>query len=122
MYLVKVDSQQILTFFWEYINLYLKLKCFSLQLQLLTEDEELKSLPATKNENVHTIRVFSVQVTSHGKSWVVRRSYENFEFLDRQAHQCIFNRKNSLLPVIPQEENVTPNNGQSHKVRLMFYY
>ena len=56
---------------------------------------------------------------SHGKSWVVRRSYENFEFLDRQAHQCIFDRKYSHLPIIPQEENVTPNNGQSHKVRML---
>ena len=83
---------------------------------MLTEDEELKSLPATKNDSVHALRVFSVSVFSHGKSWVVRRSYENFEFLDRQAHQCIFDRKYSQLPVIPQEENITPNNGQSHKV------
>ena len=75
-----------------------------------------KSIFSTKNDSVHALRVFSVSVHSHGKSWVVRRSYENFEFLDRQAHQCIFDRKYSQLPVIPQEENVTPNNGQSHKV------
>ena len=91
----------------------------NLQIELLSEDDEVKSLPATKNENHQVIRVYSVQVTSNGKSWVVRRSYENFEFLDRQAHQCIFTRKNSQLPTIPQEENVTPNNGQSHKVRIV---
>jgi hypothetical protein len=86
-----------------------------ISLELLSEDDELKSLPATKNESVHAIRVYSVQVTSHKKTWVVRRSFENFEFLDRQAHQCIFDRKYSQLPLIPQEENVTPTNGQSHK-------
>ena len=60
-------------------------------------------------------------MSSNGKSWVVRRSYENFEFLDRQAHQCIFDRKYSQLSVIPQEENVTPTNGRSHKRGLKSY-
>ena len=92
------------------------------QLELLSEDDELKSLPATKNESVHAIRVYSVQVTSHKKTWVVRRSFENFEFLDRQAHQCIFDRKYSQLPLIPQEENVTPTNGQSHKVGIILFF
>ena len=92
------------------------------QLELLSEDDELKSLPATKNESVHAIRVYSVQVTSHKKTWVVRRSFENFEFLDRQAHQCIFDRKYSQLPLIPQEENVTPTNGQSHKVGMILFF
>ena len=88
-----------------------------LQIELLSEDDELKSLPATKNETHTSIRVFSVQVTSHGKTWIVRRSFENFEFLDKQAHQCIFDRKYSQLNPIPQEENVKCQNGQSHKVR-----
>lgn len=89
------------------------------QIALLSEEDEVKSLPATKNDAHQSLRVYSVQVTSHSKSWIVRRSYENFEFLDRQAHQCIFDRKYSQLAVIPQEENVIPNNGQSHKVSIV---
>ena len=84
------------------------------QIELLSYEEEVKSL--SKNENSTLVPLYSVQVTSNGKTWVVRRSYENFEFLDRQAHKCVFDRKYSQLPVIPQEENILPNNGQSHKV------
>ena len=89
------------------------------QIELLSEDDEFKYLSATKSETQGArIPIYSVHVSSNGKSWVVRRSYENFEFLDRQAHQCIWDRKYSQLPVIPQEENVTPTNGRSHKVSL----
>ena len=87
----------------------------SFQIELLSEEEELKSL--AKNDTAQSIvPLFCVQVTSNSKTWVVRRSYENFEFLDRQAHKCVFDRKYSQLAVIPQEENILPNNGQSHKV------
>ena len=92
------------------------------QLELLSEDDELKSLPAPQIDSVRAIGVSSVQVTSRTKTWVVRRSFENFEFLDRQAHQCIFDRKYSQLPLIPQEENVTPTNGQSHKVGIIPFF
>ena len=84
----------------------------------MSEDDEFKYLSATKSETQGAIPIYSVHVSSNGKSWVVRRSYENFEFLDRQAHQCIFDRKYSQLSVIPQEENVTPTNGRSHKVSM----
>ncbi|GAB6027398.1 hypothetical protein CHUAL_001672 [Chamberlinius hualienensis] len=46
---------------------------------------------------------FAVQVSSNGKSWVVRRSYENFHMLDQQLHQCIYDRKFSALKEIPKE-------------------
>ena len=91
----------------------------SFQIELLSEEEELKSL--AKNDTAQSIvPLFCVQVTSNSKTWVVRRSYENFEFLDRQAHKCVFDRKYSQLAVIPQEENILPNNGQSHKVSKPF--
>jgi len=48
------------------------------------------------------------------KTWIVKRSYENFIFLDKQVHQCVFDRKISMLPELPLEENlnVTKKVGQ----------
>ena len=101
----------LISCFWSHISLFFLL----FQIELLSEEEELKSL--AKNDTAQSIvPLFCVQVTSNSKTWVVRRSYENFEFLDRQAHKCVFDRKYSQLAVIPQEENILPNNGQSHKV------
>lgn len=42
--------------------------------------------------------VYSIEVTSHSKSWVVRRSLENFALLDEQLHKCIYDRRYSRLP------------------------
>ena len=93
-----------------------------LQIELLSEEEELKSLTVKSEQNSPLIQLFSVQVTSNGKTWMIRRSYENFEFLDCSAHKCVFDRKYSQLPVIPQEENILPNNGQSHKVGIDTFF
>ena len=49
------------------------------------------------------------------RSWVVRRTLDDFQSLDKQLHTCVYDRKFSLLPVIPQEENIATN-GQAHKV------
>ena len=97
--------------------------CPFFQIELLSEEEELKSLTVKSEQNSQSlIQLFSVQVTSNGKTWMIRRSYENFEFLDCSAHKCVFDRKYSQLPVIPQEENILPNNGQSHKVGTIDTY
>ncbi|KAF2356060.1 Phoxous domain [Trinorchestia longiramus] len=49
---------------------------------------------------------FLVQVTSLGRSWVVRRTYENFRFLDRQLHRCCYDRKVSRLSELPPEDQM----------------
>lgn len=38
-----------------------------------------------------------LQVTSHDKKWIIYRSLENFAYLDKHLHECIFDRKFSLL-------------------------
>ncbi|GFY53854.1 hypothetical protein TNIN_334112 [Trichonephila inaurata madagascariensis] len=43
---------------------------------------------------------YSVQVTSNGKSWQIRRSLDNFQMLDHQLHRCVYDRKFSLLKEI----------------------
>lgn len=49
------------------------------------------------------------------RRWVVRRTLEDFQALDRQLHTCVYDRKFSQLPTVPQEENIA-SNGQPHKV------
>jgi hypothetical protein len=44
------------------------------------------------------VPLVALQITSYGKSWVVRRSYEHFRLLDEQLHRCIYDRKFSQLP------------------------
>ena len=60
--------------------------------------------------------VFSVRVSSAGKSWIVNRNLEDFRLLDRQIHQCVYDRKFSNLHEIPDEENLQCN-GNSVQVR-----
>lgn len=39
-----------------------------------------------------------IQVTSGNECWLLQRNFENFKMLDAQLHQCIYDRKISLLP------------------------
>lgn len=41
--------------------------------------------------------LFHVQVTANEKRWIIYRSYENFRYLDKYLHDCIFDRKFSAL-------------------------
>lgn len=54
-------------------------------------------------------KVYTVEVNSRGKTWVVKRNVENFRLLDQQCHQCVYDRKYSQLPEIPLAENVEPS-------------
>lgn len=51
----------------------------------------------------------ALQITSYGKSWVLRRSYEHFRLLDEQLHRCIYDRKFSQLPLLPDEKSLLNN-------------
>ncbi|KAK3851224.1 hypothetical protein Pcinc_042110 [Petrolisthes cinctipes] len=70
--------------------------------------EELKPLSGVGGSGGEDAenRSLLVQVTSLGRSWVLRRTYENFRFLDRQLHRCCYDRKFSRLPELPPEENL----------------
>lgn len=45
---------------------------------------------------------FQLQVTSNDKKWIIYRSLENFSYLDKHLHDCIFDRKFSLLDELRQ--------------------
>lgn len=59
--------------------------------------------------------LFPVQVTANEKRWIIYRSYENFRYLDKYLHDCIFDRKFSCLdelvalswPINPDSSSVS---------------
>lgn len=59
---------------------------------------------------------YTVQVASQGKSWLLRRTFQNFRSLDSQLHRCIYDRKFSALPELPPEDNLSIPQGQDHEV------
>ncbi|XP_072324953.1 rho GTPase-activating protein 33-like isoform X3 [Scyliorhinus torazame] len=71
----------------------------------------LASQPADTSQNGLTVKepIFLIQVLCQGKGWLVRRSYEDFQSLDSHLHQCIYDRRFSLLPEIPTF-NILDNN------------
>lgn len=81
-------------------------------LQVCLYDEELKPLACEDSEN----KWWHVAVTSQGKMWVLRRSYENFRMLDKQLHRCIYDRKFSGLHELPPEDNVPGNKQEVSKM------
>ena len=76
-------------------------------------DINTDSISTTDHKDIKP--VFSVQVSSQGRSWVLKRSFADFVFLDRQCHTCVFDRRFSHLPELDgreDKENV-PENGEN---------
>ena len=108
---------------------------FSTQFQLVLSDNEdhLPKVPNGSNNPepgggggavASSKRTFDVRVTSgvdgsksSQKSWHVRRTLEDFRFLDRQLHLCVYDRRFSNLAEIPDQENVSNANGITDQVR-----
>ncbi|KAG7224651.1 hypothetical protein INR49_011404, partial [Caranx melampygus] len=51
-----------------------------------------------------------------GRSWIVKRSYEDFRVLDKHLHLCIYDRRFSQLPELPRIDSLTD---QSESVSQM---
>ncbi|KAL0280773.1 UNVERIFIED_CONTAM: hypothetical protein PYX00_001975 [Menopon gallinae] len=65
----------------------------------LVDDDDLKPLSTESDEG----KWWSLSVTSQSKTWLIRRSYDNFRMLDQQLHRCIYDRKFSGLVELPAE-------------------
>ncbi|XP_051535335.1 rho GTPase-activating protein 32-like isoform X2 [Myxocyprinus asiaticus] len=50
--------------------------------------------------------VYLVQICCQDRKWTVRRSYEEFRFLDKHLHLCIYDRRFSQLPELPRIDNL----------------
>ena len=55
------------------------------------------STPHSNGSNSESNVWFHLQVTSNDKKWIIYRTYENFRYLDKFLHDCIFDRKFSCL-------------------------
>nr|CAD7257131.1 unnamed protein product [Timema shepardi] len=71
-------------------------------LQVCLHEEELKSLLYEDSDS----KWWHVAVTSLGKTWILRRSYDNFRLLDQRLHQCIYDRKFSELAELPPQGDI----------------
>jgi hypothetical protein len=60
------------------------------------------------------------QVTSLSKTWLVKRSYTHFVMLDRQVHQCVFDRKISALPELESEERLSTTSNKVGEKKSFF--
>lgn len=57
-----------------------------------------------------------VHIYCQGRSWIVKRSYEDFRVLDKHLHLCIYDRRFSQLPELPRLDSLTD---QSESVSQM---
>ncbi|KAM3923358.1 rho GTPase-activating protein 32 [Leptodactylus fuscus] len=73
----------------------------SIQLTLTEEQSEQNRNGCESKE-----LVFLVQVACQGRSWIVKRSYEDFRVLDKHLHLCIYDRRFSQLSELPRSDSV----------------
>ncbi|XP_015238385.1 PREDICTED: rho GTPase-activating protein 32 isoform X2 [Cyprinodon variegatus] len=74
----------------------------SIQLSLGDEQSEV-----TRNGSESKELVYLVHIYCQGRSWIVKRSYEDFRVLDKHLHLCIYDRRFSQLPELPRLDSLT---------------
>ncbi|KAM6907579.1 rho GTPase-activating protein 32 [Xenentodon cancila] len=82
-------------------------------IQLSLGDEQCE---VTRNGFESKELVYLVNIYCQGRSWIVKRSYEDFRVLDKHLHLCIYDRRFSQLPELPRLDNLTD---QSESVSQM---
>ncbi|XP_015181855.1 PREDICTED: uncharacterized protein LOC107069239 isoform X5 [Polistes dominula] len=65
------------------------------------EHVELGTLEVSVSDGNNETDTYAVRVTSGDACWTLQRSYDNFVMFDKQLHRCIFDRKFSSLPKLP---------------------
>ncbi|CAH1263944.1 ARHGAP32 [Branchiostoma lanceolatum] len=79
------------------------------QLQVAMGDESPDSLKHNGVPEPHKDTLYLVSVECQGKCWTVQHSYEDFRFLDKHLHSCIYDRKFSQLTELPKGEAMKEN-------------
>ncbi|XP_017771123.1 PREDICTED: GTPase-activating protein CdGAPr isoform X2 [Nicrophorus vespilloides] len=62
-----------------------------------------------------------VQVTSGDECWLLQRNLENFRMLDSQLHQCIYDRKISMLPDLSSDSSHCPETEEPEETTLSVF-
>ncbi|CAL9685988.1 unnamed protein product [Knipowitschia caucasica] len=73
-------------------------------IQLSLGDEQCE---VTRNGYESKELVYLVHIYCQGRSWIVKRSYEDFRVLDKHLHLCIYDRRFSQLPELPRLDSLT---------------
>ncbi|XP_056296558.1 rho GTPase-activating protein 32 isoform X2 [Pseudoliparis swirei] len=73
-------------------------------IQLSLGDEQYE---VTRNGYESKELVYLVHIYCQGRSWIVKRSYEDFRVLDKHLHLCIYDRRFSQLPELPRLDSLT---------------
>ncbi|TSQ12685.1 Rho GTPase-activating protein 32 [Bagarius yarrelli] len=73
----------------------------SIQLSLAEEQNEVSRNGLESKELVYLVHIYC-----QGRSWMVRRSYEDFRVLDKHLHLCIYDRRFSQLPELPRYDSL----------------
>ncbi|XP_072558251.1 rho GTPase-activating protein 32 isoform X3 [Paramormyrops kingsleyae] len=87
----------------------------TIQLALADEQNE-----GTRNGLETKELVYLVQICCQGRSWIVKRSYEDFRVLDKHLHLCIYDRRFSQLPELPRFDSLRDRAEAVHHM-LMAY-
>uniref|UniRef100_A0A9L0RUE8 Rho GTPase-activating protein 32 n=1 Tax=Equus caballus TaxID=9796 RepID=A0A9L0RUE8_HORSE len=87
----------------------------SIQLSLSEEQNEVMKNGCESKE-----LVYLVHIACQGKSWIVKRSYEDFRVLDKHLHLCIYDRRFSQLAELPRSD-VLKDSPESVTQMLMAY-
>ncbi|XP_054611250.1 rho GTPase-activating protein 32 isoform X2 [Dunckerocampus dactyliophorus] len=74
----------------------------TIQLSLGDEQSEV-----TRNSHESKELVYLVHIHCQSRSWIVKRSYEDFRVLDKHLHLCIYDRRFSQLPELPRHDSLT---------------
>ncbi|XP_034034794.1 rho GTPase-activating protein 32 isoform X2 [Thalassophryne amazonica] len=82
-------------------------------IQLSLGDEQCE---VTRNGYESKELVYLVHIYCQGRSWIVKRSYEDFRVLDKHLHLCIYDRRFSQLPELPRLDSLSD---QSESVSQM---
>ncbi|XP_072378519.1 uncharacterized protein CdGAPr isoform X1 [Diabrotica undecimpunctata] len=87
------------------------------QLAVTLQTNMDQSLHSQHTNDDTDVEWFMVQVTSGDACWIIQRNFENFQMLDDQLHQCIFDRKISQL----QDLSSQSPNDEDLETKLILY-
>ena len=66
--------------------------------------EEKQSTSLSKSQ--HMAFWYRLKITSNDKQWTIHRSYDDFCYLDKYLHECIYDRKFSCLQILLQVKKI----------------
>ncbi len=90
-------------------------------LQIKLANNNINNSQGNSGKPSSKTRLYSISVTSNGKSWSVRRSYQDLVLLDRQVHRCTYDRRVSRLPKLQEKQEDNDENDQVGEIASYWF-